>query len=44
LLKNENHYRVKENEKKSQAKEVGEQLIVDIAHYETHPDCGFSVS
>ena len=40
LLKNEKIIiELKKTRKNLKQKEVGEQLIVDIAHYQTHPDC-----
>lgn len=40
LLKNENIIiEVKKTRKSLKAKEVGEQLIIDKAHYSVHPDC-----
>ncbi len=40
LLKDENIIiEVKKTRKSLKAKEVGEQLIIDKAHYTTHPDC-----
>ncbi|MDE8741218.1 hypothetical protein PZA20_05220 [Pectobacterium polaris] len=40
LLKNEKIViELKKTRKGLRQKEVGEQLIIDIAHYQTHPDC-----
>ncbi|MGE5357047.1 MAG: hypothetical protein ACM3PT_12500 [Deltaproteobacteria bacterium] len=40
LLKNEKIViEVKKTRKNLQAKQLGEQLIIDIAKYKTHPDC-----
>jgi len=42
LLKNENIViEVKKTREKLSDKEIGEQLILDVAHYKNHPNCSF---